>query len=132
MSHRFAIICAAALACGSLGCATNPATGQTQLSFIGTDEEVALGNGPVDAAYRAVDKIISPPEYGFEDYVIQSVSEGKDTMGEVMTTLKYADRLFVGRGLSTDVIEASILAYIHAQNKLMAYYNQTKEDRIWQ
>lgn len=43
MSHRFAIICAAALACGSLGCATNPATGQTQLSFIGTDEEIALG-----------------------------------------------------------------------------------------
>jgi len=109
------------------------ATAVISLDIDGTQhEEVALGNGPVDAAYRAVDKIISPPEYGFEDYVIQSVSEGKDTMGEVMTTLKYADRLFVGRGLSTDVIEASILAYIHAQNKLMAYYNQTKEDRIWQ
>jgi 2-isopropylmalate synthase len=83
-------------------------------------EEVALGNGPVDAAYKAVDKIICPPEYSFENYAIQSVSEGKDTLGEVMTTLRCDDRIFVGKGLSTDIIKASILAYVHAQNKLMA------------
>jgi 2-isopropylmalate synthase len=86
-------------------------------------EEVALGNGPVDAAYKAVDKIIGSPDYGFENYVIQSVSEGKDSLGEVITTLSYNDRLFVGRGLSTDIIEASILAYVRTQNKLMAHYN---------
>ncbi|HCG35746.1 MAG TPA: 2-isopropylmalate synthase [Clostridiales bacterium] len=89
-------------------------------------EEVALGNGPVDAAYRAVDKIILPPEYSIENYVINSVSEGKDSLGEVVTTLKYGDRIFTGRGLSTDIIEASILAYIHTQNKLMAYYQTEK------
>ncbi len=93
-------------------------------------EEVAIGNGPVDAAYKAVDKIMGPPEYGFENYVIQSVSEGKDSMGEVMTTLRYDDKIFTGRGLSTDIIKASILSYIHAQNKLMAYY-QGKEHEPW-
>ncbi len=89
--------------------------------------DVSLGNGPVDAAYKAVDKIISPPAYVFENYSIQSVSEGKDTLGEVLTALKYEDRIFTGKGLSTDIIEASILAYVNAQNKLMSYY-QKKED----
>lgn len=84
-----------------------------------TREEVSLGNGPVDAAYKAVDKIVNPPTYTFENYAIQSVSEGKDTMGEVVTVLRCGDRIFTGKGLSTDIIEASILAYVQAQNKLV-------------
>lgn len=84
-----------------------------------TFEEVSLGNGPVDAAFKAVDKIVNPPKYSFENYVIQSVSEGKDSLGEVITTLRAGDRIFTGRGLSTDVIEASIQSYVRAQNKLM-------------
>lgn len=87
-------------------------------------KEVSLGNGPVDAAFRAVDKITNPPKYSFENYVIQSVSEGKDSLGEVMTTLRTADRVFTGRGLSTDVIEASIEAYVHTQNKLLDNFEQ--------
>ncbi len=86
-----------------------------------TREEVSLGNGPVDAAYRAVDKIIGPPAYTFENYAIQSVSEGKDSLGEVVTALRYEDKIFTGKGLSTDVIEASILAFIQAQNKLLEH-----------
>jgi len=82
-------------------------------------EEVALGDGPVDAAYKAIDKIIQPPAHSLENYGIHSVSEGKDSLGEVMVSLKFADRLFNGKGLSTDIIEASILAYINAVNKLM-------------
>lgn len=84
-------------------------------------EDVALGNGPVDAAYKAVDKIVAPPEYVFENYVIQSVSEGKDSLGEVITTLRRNDRTFSAKGVSTDIIEASIISYIHALNKLMDY-----------
>ncbi len=90
-------------------------------------EEVALGNGPVDAAYNAVDKIMNPPAYSFENYSIQSVSEGKDSLGEVMTALRLDDRVFTGRGLSTDIIRASILAYVHTQNKLMAYFKAKGE-----
>ncbi|MFA6729841.1 MAG: 2-isopropylmalate synthase [Eubacteriales bacterium] len=83
-------------------------------------EDVALGNGPIDAAYKAIDKIISPPEYVFENYAIQSVSEGKDSLGEVVTTLRHGDKTFSAKGVSTDVIEASIMSYIRAMNKLMA------------
>jgi 2-isopropylmalate synthase len=82
-------------------------------------EEVALGDGPIDAAYKAIDKIIQPPAHSLENYGIHSVSEGKDSLGEVIVSLKMADRLFNGKGLSTDIIEASILAYINAVNKLM-------------
>ncbi len=92
-----------------------------------TWQEVALGDGPIDASYKAIDKIITPPDHSFETYVIHSISEGKDSLGEVLISLKYADRIFNGRGLSTDIIEASILSYINAQNKLIAYketYNQ--------
>ncbi len=91
-------------------------------------EEVALGNGPVDAAYRAIDKIICPPPYVLENYAIQSVSEGEDSLGEVMTTIKYDDHMFTGRGLSTNVIEASIMAYVHTQNKLVEYCSLIQED----
>lgn len=90
-------------------------------------EEVALGNGPVDAAYNAIDKIVCPPPYTLENYVIQSVSEGKDSLGEVLTTIASEDRTFTGRGLSTNVIEASILAYLHTLNKLNAACG-TKEE----
>jgi len=84
-------------------------------------EDVALGNGPVDAAYKAIDKIVSPPDYIFENYIIQSVSEGEDSLGEVMTTLRSKDRTFTAKGLSTDIIEASILSYLHTMNKLLEH-----------
>lgn len=93
-------------------------------------EEVALGDGPVDAAFKAVDKIISPPSHSFENYSIHSVSEGKDTLGEVLITLRTGDRIFNGRGLSTDIIEASILSYINALNKLTAYFEKEQSSEM--
>ncbi|MBQ8507810.1 MAG: 2-isopropylmalate synthase [Clostridia bacterium] len=84
-------------------------------------EAVCLGDGPVDAAFSAIDQIIKPVEHTFELYRINSVSEGKDTLGEVHVKLNAENRSFQGRGLSTDIIEASILAYISACNKLGAW-----------
>ncbi len=83
-------------------------------------EEVSLGDGPVDAAFRAVDKIVCPPAHTFENYAIQSVSEGKDTLGEVVVKLRCDGEDYTGRGLSTDIMEASILAYLNAVNRLCA------------
>ena len=83
-------------------------------------EQVALGDGPVDAAIAAIDKIMNPGEHIFGKFSINSVSEGKDTLGSVSVTLETPDRKYVGRGLSTDVIEASIRAYINAANKMIA------------
>lgn len=84
-------------------------------------EDVCLGDGPVDAAFSAIDRIVKPVEHTFELYRINSVSKGKDTLGEVHVKLIAENRAFSGRGLSTDIIEASILAYISACNKLNAW-----------
>lgn len=82
-------------------------------------EDVCLGDGPIDAAYNAIDKIINPPEHTLDMYNIRAVSEGKDTLGEVLVKLRTNDnKIYNGRGLSTDIIEASILAYLNAVNKL--------------
>ena len=81
-------------------------------------EEVAIGDGPIDAAFNAVDKLIPAPAHSLEDYSLQTISEGKDAQGEAIVKIRCGDRVVSGRGLSTDVIEASILAYVNGMNKL--------------
>ncbi|MDR1563643.1 MAG: 2-isopropylmalate synthase [Oscillospiraceae bacterium] len=84
-------------------------------------EEVALGDGPIDAAYKAVDKITNAPATTLEKYAIHSTSDGKDSLGEVIVKLRYGEQIITGRGLSTDIIESSILAYLNAVNKLVSF-----------
>jgi len=77
----------------------------------------STGDGPVDACYKAVDKItgIKPQ---LLDYSIRAVTGGKDALGEVAVRLKAANREVSGRGSSTDIVEASAKAYIDAINKI--------------
>lgn len=82
-------------------------------------EEVAIGDGPIDAAYNAINKILKAPEHSLDDYAIRSITEGNDALGEVVVRIKCGDCLITGRGLSTDIIEASLLAYINGMNKLI-------------
>ncbi|MEI6100406.1 MAG: 2-isopropylmalate synthase [Eubacteriales bacterium] len=82
-------------------------------------EQVALGDGPVDAAYKAIEQIAGMP-LALSDYRINSVSDGEDALGEVTVKVESQGRIVRGRGLSTDVIESSILAYINAINKLIS------------
>lgn len=81
-------------------------------------EEVAIGNGSVDAIYNAIDKV-TLETVELEDYSIKSVSQGKDAQGEVHVILKQDDVSAQGRGLSTDILEASARAYIDALNRLI-------------
>ncbi|MDR1714115.1 MAG: 2-isopropylmalate synthase [Coriobacteriales bacterium] len=83
-------------------------------------EEVSLGDGPVDAAYNAVDKIMGTSEAVLESYNIQATSDGKDALGEVVVKLRAGEQIRTGRGLSTDIIESSILAYLNAANQIAA------------
>ena len=83
-------------------------------------EEVKLGDGPIDAAFNAIDAIINPKEHVFNTYQIASTSEGQDTLGAVTVKLSCDRRTYTGRGLSTDIIESSIMAYLQALNRLMA------------
>ena len=64
-------------------------------------------------------KKISGSEYELANYSLQSVTEGMDALGEVTVKLERGKHSVTGRGLSTDIIEASILAYIDAINKIL-------------
>lgn len=90
-------------------------------------EGVSLGDGPIDASFKAIDTIIKPVEHTFDVYNINSISEGKDTLGDVTVKLSANGRSFTGRGLSTDIIEASITAYLIALNKMQAA-SETKQE----
>jgi 2-isopropylmalate synthase len=80
-------------------------------------EQSSVGDGSIDSLYAAIDKIIAPPEHTLDSFIINAVSEGKDTLGEVIIRVKCGERSFGGRGLSTDIIEASITAYLTALNQ---------------
>jgi 2-isopropylmalate synthase len=79
-------------------------------------EEAATGDGPVDAAFNAIEKC-TELSFKLEDYIVHSVTGGKDAQGEVVIKLDKDGRKVRGRGLSTDIIEASVSAYIDAINK---------------
>lgn len=75
------------------------------------------GDGPVDACYKAIDKITGI-KGKLLDYSIQSITAGKDAQGEVSIKIKVKDRVVSARAASTDIIEASAKAYINAINKI--------------
>ncbi|MDD3904623.1 MAG: 2-isopropylmalate synthase [Sphaerochaeta sp.] len=81
-------------------------------------QEVACGTGPVYASLRAVEKIIRHP-FGLEDYSLQAVTEHRDALGEVLVKISDGNGFYRGRGVSTDVIEASILSCLAAVNRML-------------
>jgi 2-isopropylmalate synthase len=83
-----------------------------------TYQESGWGDGPVDAAYKAIDLITKVPGRLLE-YQIRAITAGKDALGEVTATVEVDGRRIVGRGSSTDVIEASVRAYLNAINKVV-------------
>ena len=80
-------------------------------------EVSSSGDGPVDACYKAVDKITGI-KAELQDYRIEAVTKGKDALGEVGIKLKAKGKVVTARGSSTDIIEASVRAYINALNKI--------------
>lgn len=76
------------------------------------------GDGPVDSCYKAIDAITNVPGT-LLDYSIQSVTKGKDAMGEVTIRVTFQDKTVIGHGTSTDIIVASAKAYINALNKVV-------------
>jgi 2-isopropylmalate synthase len=77
----------------------------------------STGDGPVDACYKAIDKIVGTSGK-LLDYQIRSVTSGKDALGEVSVRISSKGTVVSGRGASTDIIEASIKAYANAINRL--------------
>ena len=83
-------------------------------------EEAASGDGPVDAAYNAIERITNV-KVELLNYTIHSVTGGKDAMGEVTVRVRHDGRNYVGVGASTDVIEASARAMLDAVNKVIHF-----------
>ena len=83
----------------------------------------STGDGPVDACYKAIEAA-TKLKTKLLDYGIQSVSQGKDALGEVKVKAVIEGKTVTGRGASTDIIEASAKAYINAINNYLA---QTKK-----
>ncbi|MFM7425516.1 MAG: 2-isopropylmalate synthase [Elainella sp.] len=81
--------------------------------------DAAIGTGPVDAVYRAINRVVNVPNELIE-YAVQSVTSGIDALGEVTIRLKHNDQIFSGHAANTDIIVASALAYMSALNRLSA------------
>ena len=84
----------------------------------GVVENASTGDGPVDAAFKAIGQIVDI-QLNLVDYQIRSVTEGEDAIGEVSLKVQDNGHIITGTGASTDIIEASAKAYIHAVNKLI-------------
>ena len=98
---------------------TISASAQMKLTKNGqTLSGVSLGDGPVDAAFLAIESILGR-HYELDDFQIQAVTEGREAMGESVVKLRSGGKLYSGRGISTDIIGASVHAYLNAINKIV-------------
>ncbi len=82
-----------------------------------TGKQAAYGDGPIDACYTAI-QLITGVQVLLEDYQTRAVTGGKDAQGEVSVHISHGGHKVRGRGLSTDVIEAAVLAYLSAINRI--------------
>ncbi len=90
-------------------------------------EQQAVGNGPVDAVYAAIN-LITEVQATLDDYSIRSVTRGKDAFGEATVRIATNGASAVGRAASTDVIEASAAAYLNALNRLLIRSERGQQD----
>ncbi len=85
----------------------------------GTQADAALGTGPVDATFKAIDKIVEVPNT-LTEFSIKSITHGIDAIGEVLVRIESDSITYTGRGADTDIIVASAKAYINALNRLLS------------
>ena len=79
---------------------------------------VSTGDGPIDAAFFAIEQIIGH-HYELDDFQIQSITKGREALGSSLIRLRAGGKLYSGNGLSTDIVGAAIRAYINALNKIV-------------
>jgi len=103
--------------CGDKGVPT------AAVRLIGPDgkmkEDAALGTGPIDALYKAINRIVKVPN-SLTEFTVKSVTEGIDAIGEVLIRIESDGVTYTGRGADTDIIVSSAKAYINALNRLIA------------
>lgn len=80
---------------------------------------LCYGDGPIDAAFKAIEQIIGH-HYEVDDFSIRAVTEGREAVGDTIVKLRCEGRLYSGRGVSTDIVGAGIRAYLNALNKILS------------
>ena len=106
-----------AIACGDPAAPT--ATVRLILPDGSVKADAALGTGPVDAVYRAINRIVGI-ENELTEFHVKSVTEGIDAQGEVTIRVEGKGRSYTGRGADTDIIVASAKAYMNALNRMLS------------
>jgi 2-isopropylmalate synthase len=101
--------------CGDCTCPTATVTILKPDGTILTD--AAVGTGPVDAVYRAVNRLVEIPNQLVE-FSVQAVTAGIDALGTVNVRLRQGDRFFSGQASDTDIVVAAAHAYMNALNRL--------------
>jgi len=81
--------------------------------------DAALGTGPVDAVYKAINRLVGVPNQ-LTEFTVKSVTEGIDAIGEVLIRIESDGVTYTGRGADTDIVVASAKAYMNALNRLLA------------
>ncbi len=81
--------------------------------------EAATGDGPINAAFKAIERTVGF-ELELQDYSLKGVTEGADALGEATVRVAKDNRIYIGRGVSTDIMEASVKAYINAINRVVS------------
>lgn len=81
-------------------------------------EGVSIGDGPIDAAFVAIEKITGC-HYELDDFQLQAVTEGREAMGQTIVKLRNGGKVYSGKGISTDIVGAGIHAYLSALNKIL-------------
>lgn len=115
------------VSCGDHACPTATVTLRTPDGNDLTD--AATGTGPVDAVYKAINRVVNVPNQLIE-FSVQSVTAGIDAIGEVTIRLRYDDRIFAGHSANTDIIVASAQAYVNALNRLYAFIQQREQNPV--
>ena len=95
------------------------ASAQIKLEKSGVEMDgISMGDGPIDASFRTIEQIIGR-HYELDDFQIQAVTEGREAMGSAVVKLREGGKVYSGNGISTDILGASIRAYINALNKIV-------------
>jgi 2-isopropylmalate synthase len=89
--------------------------------------EAAMGDGPVDALFKCIDRITGI-EVKLRDYRVRSITTGEDAQGEAQVEIEYMGKMLSGRGVSTDIMEASAQAYLQVINRIAL--RQSLDERI--
>ncbi len=81
--------------------------------------ELSIGNGPIDAAFKAIEKIIGIYGMTLEEFSINAVTSGKDAIGEANISISIGNERYNGHGVDTDIVVAAVKAYLNAINKFV-------------